>query len=329
MQVNRERLLELAIQGGATIDNAERVASAWEKWVKDAKDSWPTPFDETSSPAGIGSDLIIDAGDGDKIKFVWNGNKVKGVYLRDGRFTVKKPSEPEIDWSRPQLVISNKRQIVRTDGKCNYDETFSGVVVDCGRTPYNPGYYSILFRKSDFVYHGEIPQEQQEGPTSEDRIIFQSERNVKIGNLSIADAVRHASILKGSLLIAREGDQYDFDVLKINHRTGEMECIGSEQWFASMPSASSIAAADWQVFTLDEKISEDQQVEPKTTGLNFLEAALVAKNSRARIGRLSYEVPLYFEPSQSGDFLTCTGSGYAHSLSIEDFMATDWQIIEP
>lgn len=74
------------------------------------------------------------------------------------------------------------------------------------------------------------------------------------------------------------------------------------------------------------EIPQEQQEEPKATGMNFIEACLVAKNSKAKICRPIFDEGsyMYYE----GYELRYWGM-IADDIAIEDFLATDWQIIEP
>lgn len=176
MQVNRERLLELAIQGGATIDNAERVASAWEKWVKDAKDSWPTPFD-VPAPVSHSIDermalmspqlesllgklnafslkrtLCIENSTGKRFELAPSENNISGIRDVVMDFPIELLSDPTwreiesknignlelpIDWSRPQLVKNTHLDlVVRTTGMHHMD-MFTGRVQSANNCYYD------------------------------------------------------------------------------------------------------------------------------------------------------------------------------------------------
>ncbi len=70
----------------------------------------------------------------------------------------------DIDWSRPQLVRSlASHMVVQTYGGPMSDKGFAGKVVSTGNSEYKNG-DTCVFVKSNFQYHGEIPQEQQEEP---------------------------------------------------------------------------------------------------------------------------------------------------------------------
>ena len=116
---NRIKLLELAIQGGATIENATKVASDWERWATE------------DDPLRLGTPSpVVD--------------EIKGQ---------------EIDWSRPQLVkeIDGPR-IGITNGE-HHANWFQAELTYPGIGYNNPLRFSS-YRKKDFTYHGEIPQEQ-------------------------------------------------------------------------------------------------------------------------------------------------------------------------
>ena len=133
----RIKLLELAIQGGATIDNAERVASDWENWA--AADAHPLRLC-TPSPKSCGHEFEWDC-------------------LMAGCECAPKPIDPEIDWSRPQLVKSKKYEatgdwafVVKTTG-AHTEGYFHGVAQFSDK--------SAVWAKKDFEYHGEIPAEKK------------------------------------------------------------------------------------------------------------------------------------------------------------------------
>lgn len=123
----RTKLLELAVQAGATIENATKVADDWECW---ATEDDPLRLD-TPSPA-IEEDF----------------------YDQLARLDIDSTSiEPEIDWSRPQLVVSESDSefVVRTTGE-HFEDVFTGFSADDGDIPESN------YKKRYFKYHGEIPE---------------------------------------------------------------------------------------------------------------------------------------------------------------------------
>jgi len=132
----RIKLIELAIQGGATIENAQRVAADWEEWIGNDD---PLSLDTPSPAWRHESEMSPEE--------YWRlHSKMQGI-----------------DWSRPQLVHSttDPTMIIRVDGDFT-THSFNGTMIDrgLGRTIY-PTDASGTWDKSCFVYHGEIPQEQQ------------------------------------------------------------------------------------------------------------------------------------------------------------------------
>lgn len=274
MQVNRERLLELAIQGGATIDNAERVASAWEKWVKDAGDGWPTPFDETSSPVSHGIEermalispqleallgklnafslkrtLCIENSTGNRFELAPSENDIPGIRDLVMEFPIELLSdstwrevelknlgktEREIDWSRPQLVRwIGDTLILRTNGthgpaSMKYlNGWFEGTVVSEEWGAWKKGDKGE-WEKAKFVYHGEIPQEQQDGP--------------KTTGLSFLEAMEAA--LSGKTVERPNNAKYLFDG---DERNCLMMKSGKSNLIFPVIYQEDILATDWQI----------------------------------------------------------------------------------
>ena len=125
----RTRLLELAIKAGATIDNATKVATDWEKWA--TADADPLRLD-VPAPVYSAHDL-------------WHGACT--------------PPKTEIDWS-----LSYKRYarcqgldyIVRIEGPGMDDEHFEATVVSSSCPDMEVGYRSNDFLKSFFEYFGDV-----------------------------------------------------------------------------------------------------------------------------------------------------------------------------
>lgn len=181
---NRIKLLELAIQGGATIENATKVASDWEQW---ATEDDPLRLG-VPSPEGLAIDsdderylthkdcglvVYVTKDEGDRFDgvvakragsayaegFVSSG----GYFKKEDFFMPKNPgkSQQEIDWSRLQLVHStiDPALIVRVDRDFTSD-CFHGTVINRGVGRINaPVGTSGTWDKDMFVYHGEVPQE--------------------------------------------------------------------------------------------------------------------------------------------------------------------------
>ena len=64
-------------------------------------------------------------------------------------------NKPSIDWSKPQLVVSNNGRIVQTTGHCN-NEVFSGLQLINEEGKSNIG-YSICWAKDLFEpFNGQI-----------------------------------------------------------------------------------------------------------------------------------------------------------------------------
>lgn len=127
-ELNRIKLLELAIQAGATIENATKVADDWEQW---ATEDDPLRLDVPNIP----------------------DESYEGQLAR-----VFTEEQVGIDWSRPQLVhlIDDPDFIVRTTGLVGFDK-FQGYSNADGDIP-------DWYKKKRFKYHGEIPQEQPKKP---------------------------------------------------------------------------------------------------------------------------------------------------------------------
>jgi hypothetical protein len=130
------KCIKLAIKAGATPENAVRIAKDFEQWVGEFSD--PLKLDSKSP-------------------------KVMDCYpltVRIGSEVLRKlgEQEQEIDWSRPQLVVSTEDpiMIVRTTG-WHEGDVFQGFGPEEVDAPEE-------YKKKWFAYHGEIPQEQ---PTEE------------------------------------------------------------------------------------------------------------------------------------------------------------------
>lgn len=259
----RTKLLDLAIQAGATIENAVKVATDWERW---ATEDDPLRLDVPSPGLPISERLkflvsnfnlfppdsvfILKNKSGEFIEMhgsilsdhdftgvrqellsdeTWCLEKVGRRGRKDERlaipdFMAKLDDEPknlgnpehEIDWSRPQLLISDKQQIVKTNGDHDM-ETFSGAVVSCGKTPYNPGHFSILFRKKDFVYHGEIPIEPKNlGKTEQETDWSRPQLLVSTDGVIIESTGRLNAMTPSSYFYTIEGYEYDMAIGRVS-----------------------------------------------------------------------------------------------------------------
>lgn len=144
----------------------------------------------------------------------------------------------EIYWSRPQIVRkwdSSPRILVKTTG-VHSGENFEGIVIETnGNITFADGQFSSKFKKESFVYHGEIPEPD------------------------------------------------------------------------------------------NQKISASQ--EPRTTGLNFIEAMKLCKEHGKNIRRPSFGPHPSFLYSSGGHLYWQDGEE-AQLNEVEDILATDWQIIE-
>ncbi len=212
----RLKLIELAIQGGATIENATKVATAWEQW---ATEDDPLRLD-APSPVIDERQICASATLGD-----------------NGKYTMSQ--RQEIDWSRPQLVNNGHGLVLRTTGYhgdkavTHGDPWFEGEVVNMKWNHFEAGDIGTDWRKAEFIYDGEIPQEH---PTEE-----------KATGLSFIEAISTC----GESLFSRPGDAtYGFD----KHGDLRMKTNGSamhERHFWSFPvlSRKDFLATDWQIAT--------------------------------------------------------------------------------
>lgn len=190
----RIKLLDLAIKAGATIESATKVASDWEHWAtKDdpLRFGAPSPkwqheseiseSDYQGIRAGLhGVDwsrpqLVVDVDDSDFVVRT-TGKHVMGTFSGYGPEDGDVPDEykkkrfvyhgeipeenKEIDWSRPQLVREvDGPRIGITNGK-HHKDWFEAEMSYPG-IGFNKVLQFSSYPKREFVYHGEIPQEQK------------------------------------------------------------------------------------------------------------------------------------------------------------------------
>lgn len=156
----RIKLLDLAIQGGATIENAQRVAADWERW---ATEDDPLRVGEPGPKWRHESE--IPEGDYQRIHADLHG----------------------VDWSRPQMVVSkiDDTMIVRTTGE-HIDDVFTGY------GPWDGDVPESNYKKKHFRYHGEIEEPKNPGKTEQEidwsrpqlvKSVFNSSEVVKTNGL--------------------------------------------------------------------------------------------------------------------------------------------------
>jgi hypothetical protein len=139
----RIRCIELAIQAGATPENAVRIAKDFENWVSEFSDPLKMGVPSPSS----------------------------NTLLDDWVEHMSRCSDEEIDWSRPQLVISTDgRCVVEVNAKlCELTKLgeFSGKMVS-GDSYLRTIGNDYTWNRKAFKYHGEIP-ETECGTTPEEK----------------------------------------------------------------------------------------------------------------------------------------------------------------
>lgn len=172
---NRIKLLELAIQGGATIENATKVATDWEQWATEGD---PLRLD-TPGPKWQHESEISES-DYQRIHAGLHG----------------------IDWSRPQLVVSklDDTMIVRTTG-VHIDDVFAGY------GPWDGDVLESNYKKRHFKYHGEIEEPNTTGLNFLEAIKLLTDEKVVTKRASWDEDAGHL-YSDGSHLRDEEGDPY-------------------------------------------------------------------------------------------------------------------------
>lgn len=173
---------------GVNAENFIKFCEALESWVAKGED--PLKL-EVPSPVQRGDSRIkweegelvrsvvdgsvvvrVDGPDSDELFFRGTVIESSGLLFRVGESPLLRkemfqkceiPHESEIDWDRPQLVRSTWNScVVETNGE-HSGSGFSGTVMIAGNNGLDIlGTESDMWTKSSFVYHGEIPQKQQQ-----------------------------------------------------------------------------------------------------------------------------------------------------------------------
>jgi hypothetical protein len=254
----RHECLKLAIKAGATPENAVRIAKDFESWVGEFQD--PLKLDAKSP-------------DSESLSAEWRSRNL-------GK------QELEIDWSRRQIVRRRDDfgNLLVTTGKASRRffeaHPFAATIKKCD-----------YFDKSDFSYHGEIPESTPElkTPTIEE---LAKEVILKCKDACYSGWGRHAD----NKLEGDYGTWDDWEMLLIQF-------------------ANDVLVSICGVCT-----------EPKITGLTFMEAISIPSR-KFEIKRASKNDShrLYYGNRFGRPDTTMFE---ATEFTLDDFLATDWQIID-
>lgn len=228
----RTKLITLAIQGGATIENATKVAGDWEQWAlfggwhtdplrlgvpppeltTEEREALSKPSPETSCNGNCGASYCDENGCLDKKESTGTSVPMK------------------IDWSRPQLVVCNPEGlVVETTGATGHDhrgETFEGYLYSLKSNGRISG--ARWFGKSPFAYYGEIPQDQKPKTTG----------------LSFMEAISTCgNKLIRRLSNIRYGFDSDSDLMMETHASGDNRSL----WQRPVLDMDDLLATDWQI----------------------------------------------------------------------------------
>lgn len=258
----RIKLLDLAIQAGATIENATKVADDWERWTTE------------DDPLRLGTPPIASLG---------------------------RPNE--IDWNRPQLVASiNGNCVVEVNNSLSHlanEKEFSGRMVD-GSSYLRTIGSDYTWSRAAFRYHGEIPKEVH---------IF----NKEAFTMSDMQKCFDESRLTHPMIGFKHDNLNDYlKWLKIQQeQSKESQCANAKDGDGTCGLSCCICAKE----------------EPKTTGLNFLEAIRLLRSGMG-VERSRPEKQFLSQYGVKGKKLCYLDTRLFATLNMDDFLATDWQIVK-
>lgn len=334
----RTKLLELAVKAGATIENATKVASDWEQWANDDDplrlgvpppasvkvsdrllsiiewvntldvDTFVTIGNDSGNRLETGSQVTVDdfarclKTEDKLLDDSWVVEKAFRFNDADERIPIDVPKnlgnqEQEIDWSRPQLVIGineNYGQVVETNG-VHGDWNFTGKLYHKGKDVGAAN--TNVWPKKHFEYHGEIPVEPKNlGETEPDW-----SRPQLVAN-------------NDGLVIRCSGsgvNSFGFWGVVVNPGVTSHKVGMANRW-------------NPDVFHYHGEIPTE---EPKTTGLNFVEAlAIITENKELGMQRTPSSAVFV---AREGRLLPLDVNRVGNHIEIflDHFLATDWKIV--
>lgn len=283
---NRIKLLELAIQAGATIENATKVATDWEQWAAE------------DDPLRLGAPNVKEP---------------------------KNPGKQEINWSRPQLVTNGHGLVLKTTGfhgsnnSVHGEPWFDAEVMNDYWNHWRRGDRGSQWKQCDFEYHGEIEEPKNPG---------NPEQEIDWGRPQLVHLIDDPDfIVRTTGLVGfdkfqgysnADGDIPDWYKKKRFKYHGE---IPQEQ-----PKKPQFANAKDGDGTCGLSCCICAKEEPKTTGLNFLEAIVACKDG-LRINRKVWHPDYWLRFDHDDDYVR-NMDGDTVSLNTGDALATDWQIVK-
>lgn len=312
----RTKLLALAIQGGATIENATKVAGDWEQWALFG--GWHTdplrlgvsPPELTTEERETLSKPSPEASCNGNCGASWCKN---GCLAKEEATDTPVPTK--IDWSRRQLVIAPRYDcIVETTGDHEESPTgyFTGYEIFGGKkVDYSPCFWP----KHKFVYYGEIQQNQQD---NQDAPSTPDPTKIDWSRPQLVVCNPEGIVIETTGSIGHDPRGETFEGYLYSPYPKSKGRISEARWFGKAP------------FTYYGEIPQDQK--PKTTGLSFLEAISTCGNNL--IGRPDDALRYGFECNGCLRMRTYA-DGYDRSkwslpvLDADDLLATDWQIEAP
>jgi len=263
----RIKLLELAIQGGATIDNAERVATDWENWAADAH------------PLKLGTPSPKPC----EHEFEWD-------CLMVGCECAPKPVEPEIDWD--------------FKGDQYLTHTPSGITFAYAGKHEEGGFYGTRLGSGCWGWVSKNGFRRGAGLHDESKNPGNSEREIDWSRPQLVTC-------SSGMVVQTTGKHAGCSFEGVVVGSGRFREVG--EFITGLTKLN---------FTYHGEIP----AEPKTTGLNFLEAMEATLNGFTV--RRPDNAWYLFDPEQLCVKMSTGRGGLIFPVIYQDdILATDWQII--